>query len=160
MNLNATLIVEVLSFLIFLGILNKLLYKPLLNMLDTRREEIKRLKEEAEASTKTAESYKEETEKIMRKTKQDILALREEARHEASQERLNLLKEAKAEAQRVMEHGRLEVFREAEQAKDMLKEEVLNLSIVMAEKILEKEIDHDAQKKLFIKSVDNLGHGG
>ena len=159
MNLNATLIIEVLSFLIFMGVLTKLLYKPLLKMMDTRREEIKKLKEQTEDFNQKAQGLKEETEKILQKTKQEILKIREDALREASQERLQLQKDAKVESQRIIEHGRLEVFREAEKAKDRIKEDIVDLSIAMAQKILTKEIDKDTQKKLVAKSIDKLSHG-
>jgi F-type H+-transporting ATPase subunit b len=158
MNLNATLIIEVLSFLIFTGVLTRLVYKPLLNFMDSRKEKIKTQKEEAEGLVQKAQNYKDETEKILHNAKEEILTLREESKSQASRERLQLLKEAKAEAQRVIEQGRYELSREAEKARDRLKKDVMDLSITMAQKVLAEEIDKDTHKKLFAKSIDKLSH--
>ena len=70
MNLNFTLVLQILSFLALLSLLTKLLYRPLAKYLDERADNIRELTEGAERDRKKAESYFETSRKELRDAKE------------------------------------------------------------------------------------------
>jgi F-type H+-transporting ATPase subunit b len=104
-SINATMIVQVISFLIFLFLIQRVMFRPLLNMMDTRRTYLKQLGQEIKAQEKQlaelsskiqkeeatlkAEAFlesekletagKQEARGILRKTREEMTAQRRQA---------------------------------------------------------------------------------
>ena len=145
------LITQIISFLILLFVLSKLLYKPVVKMLDERAERIKdslsaaeKANQEAALSAEKIEeeliTARQEGQKIIdqaRKLSQDF---KEKEKDKALQEIENLIKKSKSDLEK-----------ETQVAINEIRKNFSVLVLGAAEKIVDKEIDENTHKKLIEK---------
>ncbi len=156
MNLNATLIIEVVSFLILIGLLTKLLYRPLLNFLDERARGIKEAVEEADKNRNLAQAHLGEARKHLEQTREEALEIKEKAKVEAEEARVRLLDIAQTQAKELKEEMRQELTEEVEKVSKELKKKLGELSVMIAEKVLGREIKEKDQRKLIEETLKEL----
>jgi F-type H+-transporting ATPase subunit b len=136
------------AFVIVVGILVKLLRKPVSSFLSARREEIQRLLAELDAKTAEAKaehgrvqaklaSLEEETRKIV----DDLIA-------EGEAEKEKIIKAAHREAEYIQQQAQVAIQQEIQAARDSLKDEVADLSIAAAEDLIRKKMKADDQQRL------------
>jgi len=160
MNLNFTLVLQILSFLALLGLLAKFLYRPLEKYLDERADNIRKFIEGAEHDRKQAESYFETSKKELRRAKEEAIRLIESAVREADKEKIKTADGAKKEALAIIEKAEGSIKKEIEKAKDDVKKDIASLSVEIAKKILEREINEEDHEKLIRESLKNISHAG
>lgn len=153
MNLNATLIIEVLSFLILLGVLIKFLFKPLLNIMDRRAASIEKTLKDAENFRNEANERSENAREALEKTRAEIIRMKESSRLQADEARRRIIEDAKKEALRIIEGSKREVDKEVMMARKSLGKEIAGFSIRIAEKLLKREIKDKEHEKLIDDSI-------
>lgn len=139
----------VIIFGIALFILKKFAWKPILNALKDRENSIAEALSSADRARKEMERLKAGNEKILaeaRKAKEGIL-------NEAREVKNNLLAEARTQAaregQKMIESARMQIKAEKEAAISEMKKQMVELSVQMAEKIIQKELkDKTVQENL------------
>ena len=156
MNLNATLIIEVLSFLILLGLLIKFLYRPVLNILDKRAKEIKEANQKIQENLDLAEKERERTRQILAESKNQALKIKEKAGLGAEQLRQKIISQAGDEAARTLRACQQEIVNQTKKAKEELKAEVIDLSLKAAEKILRRKFAPKDQKRLIEELTEGI----
>ncbi|MFC1834541.1 ATP synthase F0 subunit B [Thermodesulfobacteriota bacterium] len=139
-QLNFTLFIQLINFLILLFILNAILYKPILakirereNRIAKDREEAKQLGEQIEAGEK---KHQEELAKVRQTAAQEKADLLAKAKAKES----GILDEARAEASRIVEDMRKTIDAEAVDVRESLKAEMTPLSQSIAQKILGRSV--------------------
>ncbi|HEX9897254.1 MAG TPA: F0F1 ATP synthase subunit B [Dehalococcoidales bacterium] len=149
-----TLLAQIVNFVILLALLYIFAYKPFMNMLDQRSNKIKESLSEAdkvkEQAVKAEEDFKKRLEANSKEGQEVIArAIRtgEEARQRAQQE-------AKQEAQALVERARVEIQRERDEAIGELRQEFADLTIVAAEKVIEKSLDKQAHQQIIEKVLE------
>ena len=149
-----TLLAQIVNFLILLGLLYLVAYKPILRMFDERSKRIKESMDQTEAIKEQAANAEEETKKRIEaagKEGQEVIsrAMRtgEEARQKAQQE-------ARKDAEVLIDKGRLEIGRQRDEAIDELRREFTDLTIDAAEKVIERSLDKEAHRELIEKVLD------
>lgn len=160
MHLNATLLIEIISFLLLVGVLTKLLYRPIISILDKRRDYIRNLIENAENDRKKSEEYLQTAKDQLRKTKEEVLQLKEQVSREADKERIKTVEEAKKEALEILKKTELEIKKGIQNAKDEVKKETVSLSVDIAAKILGREINEEDHKRLIKESLKEITREG
>ena len=156
MNLNATLIIEVLSFLILLGLLIKFLYRPVLNVLDKRAEEIKEANQKIRENLDLAGKERERTRQILAESKSQALQIKEKAGLGAEQLRQKIISQARDEAARTLRASQQEIVNQTKKAKEELKAEAIDLSLKAAEKILRRKFASEDQKRLIKELTEGI----
>ncbi|MFZ2445966.1 MAG: F0F1 ATP synthase subunit B [Syntrophobacteraceae bacterium] len=136
------------AFVILVGILVKLLKKPIANFLTSRREEIQRMLEELEA--KTAEAQKKNAELQMRvaAVEQETKKIVDELIAEGEAERKKIIAAAHRQAEYIQQQARIAIQQEVQAARDNLKDEVAELSVSAAEDLLRKNMQAEDQERL------------
>lgn len=148
MNINATLIGQTLTFLVFVWFCMRFVWPPIMNALAERKKQIadglaagERGRHELElAAKKAAESLREAKHQAA-----DIVA---QAEKRAAQIVDEAKAAAKAEGDRMLAAARAEIEQEAMRAREALREQVALLAVAGAEKILRREIDAKAHADL------------
>ncbi len=143
-----------------LGLLTKILYEPLVKYLDERADSIRKLTEGAERNRKEAESYFETSRKELRSAKEEAVRLIEGAIREADKEKIKTIDGAKKEALAIIERAELGIKKEIEKAKDDVKGDIASLSVEIAKKILEREINEKDHEKLIKESLKSISRAG
>lgn len=127
-------------FLLLLLILKKYAWKPILNSVDERNENIKEALRAAEKAKEEMEALNTNNEKILKEAKQERDELLKEAREIKEKIILEAKISATTEAEKIMDSAKLQIDNEKMKALVDLKNHVAGLSIEMTEKILRLEL--------------------
>lgn len=154
------LLTHIVGFLIALWILRKYAWGPVLNMLDERRNKI-------DGDLRAAENTREEAKKDQEELRQQLKEIDATARvktleaiNEARQIAAVIKEDARAEGKELVERARREIGREKAKAKVELKNTVVNLAVMGAEKLLSERMDDERNKKLVLEFIDEVGEKG
>jgi F-type H+-transporting ATPase subunit b len=158
-NLNMTLLVQMVNFLILIVLLQRFLYKPLTQFLATRADGIKRSLEEAKAAREAAAKAQQEYEARIAATRREAAALRESAVREVEEERQRLLKVSRDEAARLVTEAKAQIEQEVKRAKAELRAEVVGLSLGVAERLIGRSLTTEDDRRLAEQVVQEIGAG-
>ncbi|HEY7677887.1 MAG TPA: F0F1 ATP synthase subunit B [Candidatus Methylomirabilis sp.] len=156
-NLDKSMLLQVVNLLILLVVLRKFLFKPLVQFLAKRAEGIKQSLDEARLAREAAAKAQEEYRAQVAATQREAAAMREQVQREVEEERQRLLKTSRDEAQRLVGEARAAIDQEARRARAQLREEAVNLSVAVAERLLERALTAEDQRRLAEKYVREVG---
>jgi F-type H+-transporting ATPase subunit b len=142
-SINATLAAQLISFLIFLFIINRLMFRPLQDVMGERERRVDDMQQEivtAEADRKHILAILEEEEA---KAKQDALMIQKNLEKDGTQKAEAAVKEATAEIERLRVETTQAVQQQILDVKQHLAEESEKLSRVIMEKTLDRSLSHE-----------------
>lgn len=148
---------QVLGFLILVWILSRFAWGPIVAQLEARRQRIAGDFAEADRRQKAADELKAKYEADLRGIEVQARARLQEAVAEGQKVAAEMREQAQKEAQDRLVKAEDEIMREREKQKELLKEQVVMLSIKTAEKILAAKLDDPAQRQLASKFIDEVG---
>ncbi|MDQ8023725.1 F0F1 ATP synthase subunit B [Uliginosibacterium sp. H1] len=156
MNLNATLLAQIVVFLAFVVFTMKFVWPPIVKALDERAKKIADgLAAADKAKTDLALAEKRVGEEL-RKARESASDLRGGAEKQATQ----LVDDARAEAARIIAQAREAAEKEADaaaqRAKDDLREQIALLAVAGAERILRREVNAQAHADLLANLKQEL----
>jgi F-type H+-transporting ATPase subunit b len=152
-----TFAIEIFNFLVILAILYKIFYKPVLNFMDNRRNEIARDISESERGRAEAEKLLEEYRAQLLASRQEAQQIIDRAAKAGEELRQSLLTQSRDEAAKLLENARKEIQRERDDALQSLRQEVVSLAMMAAGKILERNITGDDNTKIVNQFLDEVG---
>ena len=148
---------QILGFLILLWGLRKFAWGPVLGMLEARRQKIAGEFDLAAAKQAEAEQLKGRYEQELRNIDAQARQKLQEAVAEGQKVSAEIKAQAHKEAADRFARAEDEIAREREKAKELLKQQVIQLSVRGAEKILRQNLDEAAQRKLVGEFIDEVG---
>ena len=155
-ELDGTLLIQFLNFFILVAILAKFAYKPMHQVLEARRERIAKDIAAADEAKAMAEKVKAEYEAHLRDARLEAQAIIDKANKQAQANTEAELQELRAQIAREKENARQEIEREHEKAMSKLREEVVELSIAVASKVLAKEVSAKDNEAMIQSAIDKL----
>ncbi len=147
-----SLVYAMIAFGILYFLLNKYAFGPLFGIMEQRKQIVLADLQQAETSRQEAAKFLEEQRQLLEAARMEVAQLKEQATATTAKLTEQMIEEAKAEAQRVRNAALLDIVREKSQAMDDVRQQVGQLAILIATKLIEKEIDAKAQRTL----VENL----
>jgi F-type H+-transporting ATPase subunit b len=145
-EINASLIVQIVNFLVLLAVLYAIAYKPLVRSLQARSTAIQEQLAEAQAAREAAQRQLAEFEAKLQAAHAEAQATRERALHEAATLKERLAAEARQEAARLLETARAEIDQSVRRARADLKAQVGALAVDIAERLVQRSLrgeDHE-----------------
>jgi F-type H+-transporting ATPase subunit b len=155
-EINWTLGVQLISFLLLLAVLYKLMYRPLLAALEGRTTAIQQQLAEAQAAREEAQRQLGAMEERIRTAQAEAQALRERALREAAELRERLSAEARQEATRLVEAAQAQVAQEVRRARTELRAEVGTLAIQIAERLVRKSLNDEDHQRLVREALTRI----
>ena len=131
-SINGTLLFQFINFFVLVAILAKFAYKPLLKVLEDRRN------------------------KIASDLDNAAQAIVDKAVKQADKEAQAQLEAIRAQIAREKQIAQTEIANEREAAIREMRNEVVTLSVAVAEKLLQKNMDPDMNAKLVADCIDQL----
>ncbi len=147
----------IINFTIFALLLRLVFWKPLLKLLDERRELIARNIREAEEAKRESERLRREYEERMAAAREEANEIVNKANRAAEEARTKILEEARAEAEKVMERAEESIRAEKERAVAELRREVAGLALMAASRVLERELTSEDNERLVREVVEQAG---
>lgn len=155
-NFNATLIAQILNFLVLVFVLAKFAYKPVCNIMEERKNKIASDLEAAEKAKTDAEAVKAEYAAKLAEAKQEAQAIVDAARKTAQAAHDKIMADTKAEQDQVIATAKEAIAMEQKKAMDEVRAQVINLSMIAASKIVEQKLGSEEDKKMASKIVDSI----
>ncbi len=147
---------QVVNFLILLFILKKFLYKPILRVLEERKEKIEDSLKNAEEIEKKLQATEEQSEKIIAKTLQQAQKILDETRKAAAQ----MLEGAKETSAEIISDANVKASEIVKIRQGILEQQIRehlgDLMILAFEKITGKRLTEKDQKEVVEKEIKNL----
>ena len=141
MNINATIIGQMLSFLVFVGFCAKFVWPAIITAMAEREKRIADGLDNADKAGRDLELAKEEASKKLRAAKEDAAAIIDQANKRASQIVEEAKEQARAEGDRLKVAAQAEIDKEKNRAREELRKQLAALVLIGAERVLETSID-------------------
>lgn len=150
-------LVMALSMLLLFTLLSYLLFNPVRDLLEKRKQRIVDDRESAKREKEEATSYKQEYEKKLQEVDKEVQVILSEARKKAMKNEHAIIAEAKEEAARIMARANAEIELEKKRALDDMKQEMIAIASMMAQKVVSASIDTDVQESLIDETLKEMG---
>ena len=147
---------QVVNFLFIVFVLQKLLYKPILSMLEKRKREIAEGIAITQKMREEEEKLKVKSDKALGKAREDALGVIEEAKKQAKELERELVAEAHGQAEAIIVRAKGEAEEIRKAAKDAIRTEAVELAVVMAKRLLSSALGVKEQHALISKRVKDL----
>jgi F-type H+-transporting ATPase subunit b len=128
-----------------------------MGMMKQREEHISNEINTAEASNLEAKKLLEEQRKMLKEARTDAQSLIEAAKKQGDVQREEIISTARGEAERIKEAAKLEIEQQKEKAVAAIREQVASLSVMIASKVIEKELTVQDQDKLINEYIQEAG---
>lgn len=151
-----TILAQMLNFFILVWILARFAYKPLVSMMQERKERIAKDLADAEAARNEAEQFKADYAAQIANARQEAQQIVEKAVQQAEATTREQLAAAREQIEREKERARQDIVNERNRAMNNLRNEVISLSVAMATKVVAKDMDSETNTKLIEDAIAKL----
>jgi F-type H+-transporting ATPase subunit b len=157
-DINGGVIIwTVIIFVILLAVLYRLGYPALLRMVEERERKIQKQLEDAERANAEAQRLLEEHKKQIAAAHNQAQEILSKAKTVSQKERETLLAKAREEYDALLNRARKDIDAETQKAIQALRREAVELSIAAASRVIEANLDTDANRKLVTEFLESLG---
>ena|SRR5208283_4997647 len=143
-----SLIAQLVNFIILVGALYVVAYKPIVAKLDERAKRIKDSMELTETVKRQAEMAEDDFKKKISEASHEGQEVIERAQKTAEEIRRKSLTDARSEADALVERARAEIRQERDQVLYELRREFADVTILAAGKVIERSLDKKAHREL------------
>ena len=160
-NLDAQLLFNTLimasAILVLFFIMSSLLFNPARKLLTDRQERIAKDIADAKDDKEAAAAMKAEYESKLKNIEKEAEVILSEARQKALKNETRIISEAKEEASRIIKHAQEEALLEKKHAMDDVKQEIIEIAALMAQKVVSASIDVKIQEQLVEETLKEMG---
>ncbi len=143
-------------FILFFA-LSYLLFNPVRDVLEKRRQKIAGELAQAAEDKQSAAALKSEYEAKLRDVNREAEDILEAARKKGKKREAEIVDEAKAEAARIIERANREIELERKKAVDDMKQEVIDIAALMAQKVVGSSMNISVQDTLIEETLKEMG---
>jgi F-type H+-transporting ATPase subunit b len=144
------------TFGIVFFVLRKLAFGRIQGLIDQRRDRIREALDEADRARDEARASVEENRKLIAQAKVQSEEILAEARRVGDAQRKRVLEEAQADLERRLEENLKSIEAENQRLVEQIRREVVELTLLAAEKVTGKVLDADDQRRLIDEAVGEI----
>ena len=155
------LIAQIVNFIVLLFILRLVLYKPVLNMLESRKQRIAEGLQAAEVARQEAEAERAQLESQLDKERREAMERIAAASKRGETLAAEIEAGAREEAQRLVEEARQDAVRERDRIIAEAQDQIAELALLAAEKVIGRELaDREVQRSFVNEWLSSNGTAG
>ena len=154
-----TIIISLGNLLILFLLVKKFLFKPVQKIFDQRKAQVDEVYKEANDAKTAAEADKKHYEERLSHAETEADAIVKKATDQAKRTGEGIIDEAKVEAQAMKDKAEREIAQEKTKAINEAKDEIASISVQIAEKIVNRELNEKDQEQFVNRFVEELGDG-
>lgn len=147
----------ILTFLVMFFLLAKLAFKPIGEALDRRSQTIKQALDDAEKSRAEAKKAMDDYQKQLADARNEAKKIIDESRTLGEKVRKEIVEKSNSEASAIVQRAQEEIQRQKEKGIQELKDTVAGLSVQIASKVLEKEVNEATHRQLVENLIKDMG---
>jgi F-type H+-transporting ATPase subunit b len=156
---NATFVVELIAFLIVLGVLGRYVLPTLNGVMEARQQTIRQSLEDAETAKRKAQEAETERESTLEKAREQARAIVDEARRAAEAAKAARREEAEQEYQRIVARAEPDIEASARRASEDIRRNVADLVVAVVQKVIADGFDTDAHRQLIDRTIGEVEAG-
>jgi F-type H+-transporting ATPase subunit b len=160
MDINLTLLGEVISFIIFIWFCFKYVWPPLMKIMEDRRKLIADGIAAGEQGKKDLELAEHKSKDMLADAKAQASTIIEQAHQRANHIVEEAKQNARIEGERLLCIARSEIDLQANTARDQLMAQVASIAVAGAEKILKREVNSSGSDQLVKEVLSEIADGG
>lgn len=145
------------AFILLWIVLAKFLFKPVLGILDSRKQDISKTYEAADNERAKAGDLRTDYEKRLAEIEAEARLRIQTAVKEAQDAKDQILAEAKTRSEDILKRGQEDLVREREKTLVQLREDVVGISISAASKLIQESLDDTKHRQLVNDFIDRIG---
>ena len=151
------ILVTMCNTLITFLIIKKFLFKPVKKMLAAREEEVQAIYSNAEKAQTEAEQMRSEYTERLSKAKAEAAEIVGSATRRATVRSEEILRESSQQAAAMMKKAENTIEQERRKAMNELKDEVASLSVMIASKVVERDVKEADHERFIEEFIDKVG---
>lgn len=152
-----SILISLANLIILFLLIKKFLFKPVNKMLEKRQDRIDNLYADADKAKQTALEEESYWRSKMDGAKADAADILQKATDKASRRTDKMLTQAQKEADHIVHQAQKEAELELKKAADTIKQEIVEVSFELAEKVLSREINRDDHRAVINSVIDKIG---
>lgn len=152
--------IQLIAFIAFILILRKTALTPIVTMLDKRQDRIRESMEAAQRMQKEMQATAARNEEILAAARHEAQQILTNAREAGEATIARARDEAGKQADDFMNRAQATLRAETEQARQQLRQEVADLAVAAATKIVRKELDASSQSRLIEETLSEAAGRG
>lgn len=156
MDINATLIAQMITFILFVVFTMKVVWPPLMRVMEERRKKIADGLAAAEKGKRDLELAEIKVKEQLTEAKAEAARIIEQANQRANHIVEEAKQQAREEGDRLIQLAKGEVSQEYNNAKQQLLQQVSVIAVAGAEKILQREVDHKINDKFINEMLSEI----
>ena len=154
-----TLLIWIIAFIVLYTVMTRFIYDPLTNVLNERRNKIAKGLEDAAAAARARENAEAEAEKILAQSRSEAQKVIDEARGRGDDVAGTIEQDARQEAAKIQYDAQNDAVAIRNQELGNLRDQVLNISVALASRILNENISKTKQKALVNSFITDMPEG-
>jgi F-type H+-transporting ATPase subunit b len=139
-NIDQSLIFQLINFLLLMVILNSLLYRPIRNILKQRAGKIAQLEEEAQKAKSDMIKKEQDYQEKLQQARKEGFEQKNQSKLQGQDEEKKLIQQANQKMESELNQNRQKITQQIEEARKKLSGEVASFSQEIAQKILGRTI--------------------
>ncbi len=152
-----TALFTLLKFLALFFVLKKFLFKPVLEMIQTRQKEIDDMYSDADNAQASAKAMEAEYRQKLSAATQTSERIMKEAVERGQHREEEIIRAANAEAGAILDKAAADIALEKKKAINDAKNEISDMAMAIAEKVVGRELNGEDQAKLVDDFINELG---
>lgn len=145
------------SVLVLYWLIRKFAWKQLTGIFEERAQKINNDIDEAESARKQAEDLAQKRQAELNAAKDDAAKIIDDAKETGQAQGSKIVADARADAERLKEKANQDIAQNKAEALSSVKGDVADLTVLLAEKVMAKNLDRSAQSDLIDQYLDQLG---
>jgi len=155
-NINTTMLWQLLNFFILLFLLRKYLYNPIKDILDKRAAQINGDLDDADARREEAEELKAKYEQKLKDARSDAQEIVDNAESRANKKAKDIINQAEARAEKLKAKKLEEIEQAKKEAAAVLRDEIADYTILAANKLIQEQLDQEKHQQMIMDFIDDL----
>lgn len=151
-----SIVISLCNLLIIFLIIKRFLFKPIKDVIAKRNEEIEMSYADAEAALTSANESKLLYESKLSSSNAEAEEIIRSANEKASKLQKELIDEAKAKAEIAIARADEQIALEKKKAENEIRTQIAEVSVVIAEQLIDREINEKDHEKLINDMIDNV----
>jgi len=146
----------IVTFLVLVALLAKFAWRPLLEALEKRREDIRKSLDDAQRAKVELERLHAESAKILAQARAEAEAIMSRTRSDADRFRDELKQKARDEAATLVQNAERQIELETSRAVQQIRQEAVELSVAIASKLLQRNVTKEDNERLIEETFRQL----
>jgi F-type H+-transporting ATPase subunit b len=148
--------IQIISTILLFLVVRFFFWNKVTDYLEARKTIMTNEYAEAKKANEDAIQTREEATQELTKIRQEAKSLIDQAKERGEDERKELIEQAKKDAEKLIDNAKQDIVSEMEKARQSINDEIVTVATMMAEKIIEKELDEKSYKTLLDRVTDEV----